>query len=101
MTESDAVVHDGSPRGSGGSTRPAGTSTHKVGGVPSVPAAADADTFGTVGLRTHFRGPYADGPPPEALVVEYPDIHRFGAARAGADGPGGGDPGGVRRPRRR
>jgi predicted unusual protein kinase regulating ubiquinone biosynthesis (AarF/ABC1/UbiB family) len=79
MTESDAVVHDGSPRRSGGSTRPAGTSTHKVGGVPSVPAAADADTFGTVGLRTHFRGPYADGPPPEALVVEYPDIHRFGA----------------------
>ena len=26
----------------------------------------------------HFRGPYADGPPPEALVVDYPDIDRFG-----------------------
>lgn len=41
-------------------------------------AAADADTFGSVGVHTHFRGPYADGPPPESLVVEYPDINRFG-----------------------
>jgi predicted unusual protein kinase regulating ubiquinone biosynthesis (AarF/ABC1/UbiB family) len=44
----------------------------------AVEARADADTFGSVGLRTHFRGPYADGPPEASLVVDYPDIHRFG-----------------------
>ncbi len=27
-----------------------------------------------------FRGPYADGPPPEALVVEAPPLDRFGSA---------------------
>ena len=42
------------------------------------PAAADADTFGSTGVRTHFRGPYADGPPPEALEVHLPPIDRFG-----------------------
>ena len=32
------------------------------------------------GLITHFRGPYADGPPPEALRVHPPQLDRFGLA---------------------
>jgi predicted unusual protein kinase regulating ubiquinone biosynthesis (AarF/ABC1/UbiB family) len=39
---------------------------------------ADADTFGGTGLLSHFRGPYADGPPEKALHVKAPRIHRFG-----------------------
>lgn len=40
--------------------------------------AADADTFGSVGVIVGFRGPYADGPPPEALIVDYPELDTFG-----------------------
>ena len=29
-------------------------------------------------LRTDFRGPYADGPPPEDLIVDAPRLDRFG-----------------------
>ncbi len=36
--------------------------------------------FGTTGTISGFRGPYADGPPPEALRVETPPIERFGIA---------------------
>src|SRR5438045_7224833 len=43
----------------------------------------DADTFGTTGVVTHFRGPYADGPPPEALEVHPPPLERFGPAELG------------------
>ncbi len=47
-------------------------------------AASDPDArrpatdFGAPGVVSHFRGPFADGPPPEALHVEAPDIERFG-----------------------
>ena len=37
-----------------------------------------ADTFGGAGVVAHFRGPYADGPPPEALTVDSPRLDRFG-----------------------
>ena len=30
------------------------------------------------GVLAHFRGPYADGPPPEALEIHAPDLDRFG-----------------------
>jgi predicted unusual protein kinase regulating ubiquinone biosynthesis (AarF/ABC1/UbiB family) len=42
------------------------------------PDSATADSFGSTGLITEFRGPYADGPPAAALEVTYPDIDRFG-----------------------
>ncbi len=41
-------------------------------------AAADGDTFGDTGLRIEFAGPFADGPPPDALVVHYPSLDEFG-----------------------
>jgi len=31
-------------------------------------------------MLTHFRGPYADGPPPEALRIDAPPLDRFGLA---------------------
>jgi len=37
-----------------------------------------ADTFGTAGVVAHFRGPYADGPPAEALRIDAPRLDRFG-----------------------
>jgi predicted unusual protein kinase regulating ubiquinone biosynthesis (AarF/ABC1/UbiB family) len=49
-----------------------------------VSGAADADTFGDVGVRIGFRGPYADGPPQEDLQVHYPDLDRFGPLEAWA-----------------
>jgi predicted unusual protein kinase regulating ubiquinone biosynthesis (AarF/ABC1/UbiB family) len=36
--------------------------------------------FGTAGTISGFRGPYADGPPPEALEVEVPALEGFGFA---------------------
>lgn len=44
---------------------------------PAVPARPDPDTFGGTGIVTDFRGPYADGPPPAALVIDAPPIDRF------------------------
>lgn len=32
------------------------------------------------GLHTHFRGPFADGPPPEALLIDAPQLDAFGLA---------------------
>jgi len=37
-----------------------------------------ATDFGAPGVMSHFRGPFADGPPPEALHVETPSIDKFG-----------------------
>jgi predicted unusual protein kinase regulating ubiquinone biosynthesis (AarF/ABC1/UbiB family) len=37
------------------------------------PSGSDA-----AGVVAHFRGPYADGPPPEALVIDLPPLDRFG-----------------------
>ena len=37
-----------------------------------------ASDFGTTGLRSQFRGPYADGPPPGDLDVEVPPLETFG-----------------------
>jgi len=34
--------------------------------------------FGTAGIRSHFRGPYADGPPARDLEVHTPPIDTFG-----------------------
>ena len=36
--------------------------------------------FGTTATVTHFKGPYANGPPPKDLEVEVPPINRFGVA---------------------
>src|SRR5207237_4245820 len=46
-------------------------------------AGPDVDTFGATGVLTHFRGPYADGPPPAALEVRAPRLDRFGPAEIG------------------
>ncbi|MCB1271132.1 MAG: AarF/ABC1/UbiB kinase family protein [Microthrixaceae bacterium] len=56
------------------------TDADPTGGASS--DAASPDTFGDTGLRASFRGPYADGPPPEDLEVHYPDLDRFGPAEA-------------------
>jgi predicted unusual protein kinase regulating ubiquinone biosynthesis (AarF/ABC1/UbiB family) len=37
-----------------------------------------ADTFGATGVVTHFRGPFADGPPASALRIDAPRLDRFG-----------------------
>ena len=39
-----------------------------------------ATDFGAPGVRSHFRGPFADGPPPEALRVDTPALEGFGLA---------------------
>ena len=39
-----------------------------------------ATDFGSVGVRSHFRGPYHDGPPAKDLEVEVPSISKFGVA---------------------
>jgi predicted unusual protein kinase regulating ubiquinone biosynthesis (AarF/ABC1/UbiB family) len=44
--------------------------------VPSRPAT----DFGTPGVVSHFRGPFADGPPASALHVETPTLDQFGVA---------------------
>ncbi|QXC60034.1 hypothetical protein KSP35_16920 [Aquihabitans sp. G128] len=42
-----------------------------------VPPAPGSDA---AGVLAHFRGPYADGPPPEALEIDAPPLDRFGLA---------------------
>jgi predicted unusual protein kinase regulating ubiquinone biosynthesis (AarF/ABC1/UbiB family) len=39
-----------------------------------------ATDFGAPGVMSHFRGPFADGPPPSALHVETPALDKFGVA---------------------
>jgi len=39
-----------------------------------------ATDFGAPGVVSHFRGPFADGPPAAALHVETPPLERFGLA---------------------
>jgi predicted unusual protein kinase regulating ubiquinone biosynthesis (AarF/ABC1/UbiB family)/CBS domain-containing protein len=36
--------------------------------------------FGTTATVTHFKGPYANGPPPTDLEVDVPPINKFGVA---------------------
>src|SRR5690606_12016577 len=36
--------------------------------------------YGEAGILSEFRGPFRDGPPPEALVVETPPLETFGFA---------------------
>jgi predicted unusual protein kinase regulating ubiquinone biosynthesis (AarF/ABC1/UbiB family) len=43
-------------------------------------SAASPETFSTTGVRRVFHGPYAAGPPPEALEVHPPALERFGPA---------------------
>ena len=38
------------------------------------------DTFAGAGMLSRFKGPYSGGAPPEALVVDAPDLYRFGVA---------------------
>jgi predicted unusual protein kinase regulating ubiquinone biosynthesis (AarF/ABC1/UbiB family) len=45
---------------------------------PAVPR--PATDFGAPGVVSHFRGPFADGPPPDALMVETPPLDKFGVA---------------------
>jgi predicted unusual protein kinase regulating ubiquinone biosynthesis (AarF/ABC1/UbiB family) len=42
------------------------------------PLAPTPDTFGGAGVVTHFKGPYAAGPPPEALRIDAPRLDSFG-----------------------
>ena len=42
--------------------------------------AASPETFSTTGVRSTFHGPYAGGPPTEALEVHAPALTRFGPA---------------------
>src|SRR5205085_5683920 len=39
-----------------------------------------ATDFGAPGMVSHFRGPFADGPPAKALHVDTPALERFGYA---------------------
>jgi predicted unusual protein kinase regulating ubiquinone biosynthesis (AarF/ABC1/UbiB family) len=39
--------------------------------------------FGTPALRSHFKGPYSKGPPPEDLRVDIPPIDAFGVRELG------------------
>src|SRR5687767_12163456 len=39
-----------------------------------------ATDFGAPGVVSHFRGPFADGPPAKALHVDTPPLDRFGVA---------------------
>jgi len=54
-----------------------------TGAEPIGGTGADADTFGATGVVSHFRGPYADRPPPAALEVHPPPLDRFGPAELG------------------
>ncbi len=36
------------------------------------------DTFASAGMLSQFKGPYSGGAPPDALVVDAPDLYRFG-----------------------
>ena len=44
------------------------------------PAKRPATDFGAPGVVSHFRGPFADGPPARALHVSTPSIDKFGYA---------------------
>jgi predicted unusual protein kinase regulating ubiquinone biosynthesis (AarF/ABC1/UbiB family) len=48
--------------------------------IAPVPPRRPATDFGTTGTITHFRGPYANGPPPGDLRVDTPRLNRFGPA---------------------
>lgn len=48
--------------------------------VSEIAGQGPADTFASTGVRTGFRGPYAAGPPPQALEVHPPLLDRFGMA---------------------
>lgn len=54
----------------------AGLATTEPGTFPNRPAS----DFGETGVVSHFRGPYADGPPADDLKVETPPIDKFGFA---------------------
>ncbi|MEX2292622.1 MAG: AarF/UbiB family protein [Acidimicrobiales bacterium] len=47
-------------------------------GEPDVRLHRPATDFGSPGVVSHFRGPFADGPPPEALKVDTPALDQFG-----------------------
>ena len=47
---------------------------------PDPTVSRPATDFGAPGVVSHFRGPFADGPPPDALHVETPPLDRFGLA---------------------
>ena len=47
---------------------------------PQVPRQRPATDFGAPGVVSHFKGPFADGPPARALLVETPTLDKFGVA---------------------
>ena len=47
---------------------------------PDVTLHRPATDFGSPGALSHFRGPFADGPPESALEVDTPPLDRFGVA---------------------
>jgi len=47
---------------------------------PDVSVPRPATDFGAPGVVSHFRGPFAGGPPESALTVETPSIDKFGLA---------------------
>lgn len=48
--------------------------------APDLTVHRPATDFGSPGALSHFRGPFADGPPDAALHVETPTLERFGIA---------------------
>src|SRR5688572_1339067 len=48
--------------------------------IEPTPAQRPATDFGAPGVVSHFRGPFADGPPAAALHVETPTLDKFGVA---------------------
>ncbi|MCU1454822.1 MAG: hypothetical protein JWN46_2968 [Acidimicrobiales bacterium] len=49
-------------------------------GPEPVPTLGPVPGTDAAGLVRHFRGPFAGGPPPDALVTDAPDLDRFGVA---------------------
>lgn len=47
---------------------------------PDVTVHRPATDFGSPGALSHFRGPFAHGPPASALDVDTPPLDRFGVA---------------------
>jgi predicted unusual protein kinase regulating ubiquinone biosynthesis (AarF/ABC1/UbiB family) len=52
--------------------------TETIGDGDLTDEAAATSGSDAAGVLAHFRGPYADGPPPEALEIHAPPLDRFG-----------------------
>jgi predicted unusual protein kinase regulating ubiquinone biosynthesis (AarF/ABC1/UbiB family) len=61
-------------------TEPLSDPSHPGPDAPDLSVHRPATDFGAPGVVSHFRGPFADGPPASALVVDTPALEQFGIA---------------------